>query len=94
MHTKTTFNVALLLLKLLKLYPYTCFDPMIIVTIDSTIILFTVRQVVHFAPHRHISYALNTTILHASTSTISYLQYFYNYITFNETFNKILTYNI
>jgi hypothetical protein len=31
MHTKTTFNVALLLLKLLKLYPYTCFDPRIIV---------------------------------------------------------------
>jgi hypothetical protein len=31
MHTKTAFNVALLLLKLLKLYPYTCFDPGIIV---------------------------------------------------------------
>jgi hypothetical protein len=31
MHPKTTFNVALLLLKLLKLYPYTCFDPTIIV---------------------------------------------------------------
>jgi hypothetical protein len=30
MHTKTTFYVALLL-KLLKLYPYTCFDPRIIV---------------------------------------------------------------
>jgi hypothetical protein len=30
MHTKTTFIVALLL-KLLKLYPYTCFDSRIIV---------------------------------------------------------------
>jgi hypothetical protein len=30
MHTKTTFYVALLL-KLLKLYPYTFFDPRIIV---------------------------------------------------------------
>jgi hypothetical protein len=31
MHTKPLFNVALLLLKLLKLYPYTRFDPRIIV---------------------------------------------------------------
>jgi hypothetical protein len=30
MHTKTIFYAALLL-KLLKLYPYTCFDPRIIV---------------------------------------------------------------
>jgi hypothetical protein len=30
MHTKTTFYAAVLL-KLLKLYPYTCFDPRIIV---------------------------------------------------------------
>jgi hypothetical protein len=30
MHTKTTFYVALLL-KLLKLYPNTCFDPRVIV---------------------------------------------------------------
>ena len=38
--------------------------------------------------------AFNTTIPHASTSAIYYLQYFYNFTTFNESFYKILTYNI
>jgi hypothetical protein len=61
MHTKTTFYVALSL-KLLKLH--------------STIVLFTVQQAVHFAPHKNISHAFNTTIPHASTSAIYYLQYF------------------
>jgi hypothetical protein len=35
MHTKTTFYAALLL-KLLNLYPYTCFDPRIIVRVFFT----------------------------------------------------------
>jgi hypothetical protein len=58
------------------------------------IVLFTVQQAVHFAPHKNISHAFNTTITHASTSAIYYLQYFYNFTTFNESFYKILTYNI
>jgi hypothetical protein len=29
---------------------------------------------VHFAPHKNISHAFNTTIPHASTSAIYYLQ--------------------
>jgi hypothetical protein len=46
--------------------------------------------------HNKIVYftAFNTTIPHATTSAIYYLQYFYNFTTFNESFYKILTYNI
>jgi hypothetical protein len=38
--------------------------------------------------------AFNYTIPHASTSAIYHQQYFYNFITFNESLYKILTYNI
>jgi hypothetical protein len=60
----------------------------------TKIVLFTVQQAVHFAPHKNISHAFNTTIPHASTSALYYLQYFYNFTTFNESLYKILTYNI
>jgi hypothetical protein len=60
----------------------------------GTIALITVQQAVHFAPHKNISHAYNTTIPHASTSAIYHQQYFYNFRTFNESFYKILTYNI
>ena len=50
------------------------------VTYTNSILLI---KIIYFTAH-------NTTILHASTSTINCLQYFYNFTTFN----KILTYNI
>jgi hypothetical protein len=43
---------------------------------------------------KNISHAFNTTIPHACTSAFYHQQYFYNFTTFNESFYKILTYNI
>jgi hypothetical protein len=48
---------------------------------------FTGRQIVHTVPHKtHIAYAYNTTILHASTSTINTV--YKNCYNFRTTFNK------
>jgi hypothetical protein len=49
--------------------------------------LLLLNKIVYFT-------AFITTIPHASTSAIYYLQYSYNFTTFNESFYKILTYNI
>jgi hypothetical protein len=62
MHTKTTFYAALLL-KLLKLYPYPCFDPRKIVSFFFFFFFFFAKSYSHF---KHM--ILNILLVHGVNS--------------------------
>jgi hypothetical protein len=95
MHTKTTFLCSFII-KIVKIITPT----RVSIPGSSSGGIFVERYshfiyiLLYYLTKSFISHAFNTTIPHASTSAIYYLQYFYNLTTFNESFYKILTYNI